>query len=358
MFKRILIANRGEIAVRVCRTAKKLGVETVAVFSEADRHAQHVKAADIAVCVGGTASADSYLRTDRVLAAAKATGAEAIHPGYGFLSENAAFADAVRDAGLTFIGPPAQAMLDMGAKDASKRLMEAAGVPLLPGYHGVAQDDETLQRESLACGLGDGKPVLLKAVMGGGGKGMRVVPTIDDLQAAIDGARREALASFGDDRLLVERYLPSARHIEVQVFCDKHGNAVYLFERDCSVQRRHQKVLEEAPAPGVSDALRRELGEAAVRAALAVGYEGAGTVEFIADAADASQFFFMEMNTRLQVHRRAVPYPQPLSLAQTAARPLVLIFCTTKTDHIHLTAACHLHLTVCVCVCVCVCMCI
>ena len=301
MFRRILVANRGEIACRVINSARKLGVECVAVFSEADRHAQHVKMADHAVCVGGTASAESYLRADRVLAAAHQTGAQAIHPGYGFLSENAEFADAVREAGLTFIGPPAQSMREMGSKDAAKRLMEAAGVPLLPGYHGTAQDWETLEREARACGLDEGKPVLLKAVLGGGGKGMRIVPTLDELKAAIEGARREALASFGDDRLLIERYLPSARHIEVQVFCDRHGGAVHLFERDCSVQRRHQKVLEEAPAPGVDDALRSQLGEAAVKAARAVGYEGAGTVEFIADAADASQFFFMEMNTRLQV---------------------------------------------------------
>jgi len=301
MFKRILIANRGEIACRVTRTAQRLGVQCVAVYSEADRYAQHVRLADMAVCVGGTASSDSYLRTDRVLEAALSTGAQAIHPGYGFLSENAEFADAVRSAGLTFIGPPAQSMRDMGAKDASKRLMEAAGVPLLPGYHGIEQDYETLERESLACGLATGHPVLLKAVMGGGGKGMRVVGSLDELRAAVDGAKREAISSFGDDRLLVERYLPSARHIEVQVFCDQHGEGVYLYERDCSIQRRHQKVLEEAPAPGVDPALRESLGKAAVRAAQAVDYEGAGTVEFIADAADPTNFFFMEMNTRLQV---------------------------------------------------------
>ena len=301
MFKRILIANRGEIAVRVARTARRMGVESVAIFSDADRHSQHVKMADLAVHVGGAASADSYLRGERVIEAALSSGAQAIHPGFGFLSENAAFADAVRDAGLTFIGPPAQSMREMGSKDAAKRLMEAAGVPLLPGYHGVDQAWETLEKESLACGLADGKPVLLKAVLGGGGKGMRVVPSLSELKDAVDSARREATASFGDDRLLVERYLPSARHIEVQVFCDQHGGAVHLFERDCSLQRRHQKVLEEAPAPGVDTSLRTELGEAAVRAALAVGYEGAGTVEFIADASDPTNFFFMEMNTRLQV---------------------------------------------------------
>ena len=300
MFSRILVANRGEIACRVMRTARRMGIETVAVFSNPDRDSMHVKMADAAVGLGGTTSADSYLRYDRVLEAAKATGAEAIHPGYGFLSENAEFADAVKDAGLAFIGPPAQSMRDMGSKDAAKRLMEEAGVPLLPGYHGTAQDWETLERESHVR-QAKGKPVLLKAVLGGGGKGMRIVNTADELRDAIDSARREALASFSDDRLLVERYLPSARHIEVQVFCDKHGGAVYLFERDCSVQRRHQKVIEEAPAPGISPELRKALGEAAVRAARKVNYEGAGTVEFIADASDASQFYFMEMNTRLQV---------------------------------------------------------
>jgi len=312
------------------RTAKRLGVETVAVFSEADTHAQHVRLADAAVCVGGVASADSYLRYDRVLEAARSTGAEAIHPGYGFLSENAAFADAVREAGLTFIGPPAQSMRDMGAKDASKRLMEEAGVPLLPGYHGLDQDWETLEREALACGLSDSRPVMLKAVLGGGGKGMRVVNSHEELREAYDGAKREALASFGDDRLLVERYLPSARHIEVQVFCDQHGGAVYLFERDCSVQRRHQKVLEEAPAPGVDAALRKQLGEAAVRAALKVGYEGAGTVEFIADATDPSQFFFMEMNTRLQVEHPVTEMVTGVDLVEwqlrvAAGEPLPLI---------------------------------
>ena len=301
MFKKILVANRGEIAIRVARTAKRMGVECTAVFSEADRGALHTRLADEAWCIGPAASSESYLRGDRLLEAAAASGAQAIHPGYGFLSENAAFADAVKDAGLTFIGPPGSSMRAMGAKDGAKRLMEEAGVPLLPGYHGEDQSWETLQRESDKCGLAEGLPVLLKAVLGGGGKGMRIVERREDLAEAIEGARREAMNSFSDDRLLVERYLPSARHIEVQVFCDTHGGAVHLFERDCSVQRRHQKVIEEAPAPGVSEALRKELGDAAVRAAKAVGYEGAGTVEFIADAADPSRFYFMEMNTRLQV---------------------------------------------------------
>jgi len=320
MFRRILIANRGEIACRVMRTAQRLGVSCVAVFSEADRLCQHVRLADAAVCVGGTASKDSYLRIDRVIDAALSTGAEAIHPGYGFLSENAAFADAVRAAGLTFIGPSGQAMRDMGAKDASKRLMEAAGVPLLPGYHGIDQEFATLEAEALKCGLADGKPVLFKAVLGGGGKGMRIVCSRAELAGAIESARREALSSFGDDRLLVERYLSSARHIEVQVFCDQHGGAVHLFERDCSVQRRHQKVLEEAPAPGVDAKLRHQLGQAAVRAALAVNYEGAGTVEFIADAEDPTNFFFMEMNTRLQVEHPVTEMVSGIDLVEWQLR--------------------------------------
>ena len=313
MFKKILIANRGEIACRIVRTANRLGVECVAIFSEADRNAMHVRMAQEAHCVGSAASADSYLRVERVLDAAQKSGAQAIHPGYGFLSENAAFAEAVRAAGLSFIGPSAQAMRDMGGKDASKRLMEAAGVPLLPGYHGEDQSLETLRVESEKCGLGEGQPVLLKAVLGGGGKGMRIVERREDLEEAIEGARREARASFGDERLLVERYLPRARHIEVQVFCDQLGGAVSLFERDCSVQRRHQKVLEESPAPGVDAALRQQLGEAAVRAARAVDYEGAGTVEFIADAADPSRFYFMEMNTRLQAAQPPCTHLPPCS---------------------------------------------
>jgi len=276
MFRRILVANRGEIACRVIQTARRLGVETVAVYSEADARAMHVRMADAAYCIGSAASSDSYLRGERVLQVAADSGAEAIHPGYGFLSENADFADAVAAAGLSFIGPPGSSMRAMGSKDAAKRLMEAAGVPLLPGYHGEDQAYETLSAEADKCGLADGHPVLLKAVLGGGGKGMRIVRSQGELLAAIESAQREAAASFGDARLLVERYLDSARHIEVQVFCDSLGGAVHLFERDCSVQRRHQKVLEEAPAPGVSPELRESLGAAAVRAARAVGYVGAG----------------------------------------------------------------------------------
>ena len=326
MLRKVLVANRGEIAIRVMRTAKRMGIDTCAVYSEADRFAAHVRAADEAWCIGPAPTAESYLKSERLLEAAATSGADAIHPGYGFLSENAAFADAVQAAGLSFVGPPASAMRAMGSKDSAKRLMEAADVPLLPGYHGEDQSWETLQRESDACGLADGKPVLLKAVLGGGGKGMRIVNSRAELEAAVEGARREARSSFGDDRLLVERYLPRARHIEVQVFCDSHGGAVHLFERDCSVQRRHQKVLEEAPAPGVDAALREALGAAAVRAAKAVGYLGAGTVEFIADAADPSLFYFMEMNTRLQapdarrcaVDARCAPEPE-----RARARPRV-----------------------------------
>jgi len=320
MFRRILVANRGEIACRVIQTARRLGVETVAVYSEADARAMHVRMADAAYCIGSAASSDSYLRGERVLQVAADSGAEAIHPGYGFLSENADFADAVAAAGLSFIGPPGSSMRAMGSKDAAKRLMEAAGVPLLPGYHGEDQAYETLSAEADKCGLADGHPVLLKAVLGGGGKGMRIVRSQGELLAAIESAQREAAASFGDARLLVERYLDSARHIEVQVFCDSLGGAVHLFERDCSVQRRHQKVLEEAPAPGVSPELRESLGAAAVRAARAVDYVGAGTVEFIADASAPDHFYFMEMNTRLQVEHPVTEMITGLDLVEWQLR--------------------------------------
>ena len=299
MFKKILIANRGEIACRIMRTANRMGVECVAVFSEADRNAMHVRMAQEAICVGSAASADSYLRVDRVLDAAQKSGAQAIHPGYGFLSENAAFADAVRVAGLSFIGPPAQAMRDMGAKDASKRLMEEAEVPLLPGYHGVDQSLETLRLESEKCGLGEGQPVLLKAVLGGGGKGMRIVERREDLEEAIEGARREARASFGDERLLVERYLPRARHIEVQVLAGADGEAIHLFERDCSVQLRHQKVIEVAPAPALSPALRDKLHADALKVVRAARYQNAGTVEFLVSP-ESGEYYFIECNPRIQ----------------------------------------------------------
>ncbi|MEX0960634.1 MAG: acetyl/propionyl/methylcrotonyl-CoA carboxylase subunit alpha [Burkholderiales bacterium] len=295
MFEKILIANRGEIACRVARTARRMGIRTVAVYSEADAGALHVEACDEAWQVGPAAARDSYLRVERILEVARASGAQAIHPGYGFLSENAGFAHACDKAGVVFIGPPATAIEAMGSKSAAKTLMEKAGVPLVPGYHGERQDPGTLGKEARRIGF----PVLIKASAGGGGKGMRVVASADEFADALAGAKREAESSFGDDRVLIEKYLERPRHIEVQVFADAHGNCVHLFERDCSVQRRHQKVLEEAPAPGMSEARRREMGEAAISAAKAVGYVGAGTVEFIAEA--DGRFYFMEMNTRLQV---------------------------------------------------------
>ncbi len=295
MFNKILIANRGEIACRVAATCRRLGIRTVAVYSDADADARHVAFCDEAVHIGGSAARDSYLRADHIIEMAKETGAQAIHPGYGFLSENEAFAEACAAAGLVFIGPPASAIHAMGSKSAAKQLMEKAAVPLVPGYHGEDQGPALLRREADRIGY----PVLLKASAGGGGKGMRVVESGDGFEAALASVKREASASFGDDKVLVEKYLTRPRHIEIQVFADTHGNCVYLFERDCSVQRRHQKVLEEAPAPGMTEERRRAMGEAAVAAAKAVGYVGAGTVEFIANQ-DGS-FYFMEMNTRLQV---------------------------------------------------------
>ena len=302
MFKKILIANRGEIACRVAATARRLGIQTVAVYSDADAGAKHVQACDQAVHVGGSAPKDSYLRWERILQAAKDTGAEAVHPGYGFLSENEDFAKACAAAGLVFIGPPAAAILAMGLKAESKRLMEKAGVPLVPGYHGADQAPALLQREADRIGY----PVLIKASAGGGGKGMRVVEKSEDFAAALASCQREAINSFGSDAVLIEKYVQRPRHIEIQVFGDTQGNCVYLFERDCSVQRRHQKVLEEAPAPGMTEALRAQMGAAAVAAAKAVHYVGAGTVEFIVeqtayDQPESMRFYFMEMNTRLQV---------------------------------------------------------
>src|SRR5574343_636164 len=296
MFKKILIANRGEIACRVAATAKRMGVKTVAVYSDADARAKHVAVCDEAVHIGASSPQESYLRWERIIEAAKATGAQAIHPGYGFLSENEDFAQACTAAGLVFIGPPASAINAMGLKAESKRLMEQAQVPLVPGYHGADQDPALLQREADRIGY----PVLIKASAGGGGKGMRAVDKSEDFAAALESCKREAINSFGDDAVLVEKYVQRPRHIEIQVFGDTHGNCVYLFERDCSVQRRHQKVLEEAPAPHLPADTRRAMGEAAVAAARAVGYVGAGTVEFIMDV-NSGQFYFMEMNTRLQV---------------------------------------------------------
>jgi 3-methylcrotonyl-CoA carboxylase alpha subunit len=299
MFNKILIANRGEIACRVAATARRMAIKTVAVYSDADASAKHVAACDEAVHIGGSSPKDSYLRWERILEAAKATGAQAVHPGYGFLSENEEFAQACADAGLVFIGPPPSAIKAMGLKAESKQLMEKAGVPLVPGYHGSDQDPALLKREADDIGY----PVLIKASAGGGGKGMRAVDRAADFDAALASCKREAINSFGDDAVLIEKYVQRPRHIEIQVFGDTLGNYVYLFERDCSVQRRHQKVLEEAPAPGMTPALRAQMGEAAVAAASAVNYVGAGTVEFIVEQREdgSMQFFFMEMNTRLQV---------------------------------------------------------
>jgi len=313
MFNKILIANRGEIACRVAATCRRLGVKSVAVYSDADANAKHVAACDEAVHIGEAAAAQSYLRIERIIEAARATGAQAIHPGYGFLSENEDFAHACETAGIAFIGPPVEAIAAMGSKAAAKALMHAAAVPLVPGYHGDDQDAALLQREADAMGY----PVLLKASAGGGGKGMRVVERSEDFAAALASCKREAASSFGNDRVLIEKYLLRPRHVEVQVFGDRHGNTVYLFDRDCSVQRRHQKVLEEAPAPGLPDGVRRSMGEAAVAAAQAVGYVGAGTVEFIMTG-DA--FYFMEMNTRLQVEHPVTEMVTGLDLVEWQLR--------------------------------------
>ncbi|EAA14349.4 AGAP010228-PA, partial [Anopheles gambiae str. PEST] len=293
---KLLIANRGEIACRVMRTANRLGIRTVAVFSDADEKSLHVKLANEAYNIGPAASQQSYLRGDKILAVAKKAGCQAIHPGYGFLSENVEFAELCQQEQVTFIGPPASAIRDMGIKSTSKHIMSAAGVPIINGYHGEDQSDEKLMQEAKKIGF----PLMIKAVRGGGGKGMRIAETEADFMPMLQSARTESEKAFGDSAMLLERYVRSPRHVEVQVFADHYGNAVYLYERDCSVQRRHQKIIEEAPAPGLSEELRKQLGEAAVRAAKAVNYVGAGTVEFILDKEDLS-FHFMEMNTRLQV---------------------------------------------------------
>ncbi|MBB3213611.1 3-methylcrotonyl-CoA carboxylase alpha subunit [Herbaspirillum sp. Sphag1AN] len=322
MFEKILIANRGEIACRVAATARRMGIKTVAVYSEADAGAKHVTACDEAILIGPAAARESYLQAEKIIAVALATGAQAIHPGYGFLSENASFAQACADAGLIFIGPPASAITAMGSKSAAKALMAQAGVPLVPGYHGDNQDAELLQQEANRIGY----PVLLKASAGGGGKGMRIVEHADDFKAALASCKREASNSFGDDKVLVEKYLTRPRHVEIQVFADQQGNTVHLFERDCSVQRRHQKVLEEAPAPGLGASRRQAMGEAAVAAARAVGYVGAGTVEFIVDcsaddgSADRGDFYFMEMNTRLQVEHPVTEMITGLDLVEWQLR--------------------------------------
>ena len=314
MIKKLLIANRGEIACRIMRTGNRLGIATVAVYSEPDANALHVRTADEARLIGPASAVESYLNIDAVLSAAKATGADAVHPGYGFLAENADFADAVHAAGLIFVGPPAKAIRDMGAKDNAKALMAKANVPIIPGYYGANQSLEILTKEAADVGY----PVLLKAALGGGGKGMRIVHSETSLSAAIDSVKREATSSFGDDRLLIERYLTQTRHIEVQIFADTHGNAVHLFERDCSLQRRHQKVVEEAPAPGMTTELREQMGAAAITAATAVAYEGAGTVEFL--LAPDNSFYFMEMNTRLQVEHPVSEYITGLDFVEWQIR--------------------------------------
>jgi 3-methylcrotonyl-CoA carboxylase alpha subunit len=310
MFKSVLIANRGEIACRIARTARRLGLRTVAVYSEADRGALHVRLADEAVCIGPAAARESYLNGERILAVAREKGCAAIHPGYGFLSENAGFARACHDAGIVFVGPPPDAIDRMGSKSEARRLMAAAGVPVLPGYDDADQSDAALRNAAGHLGF----PLLIKPTAGGGGKGMRIVRAPDQLVEALASARREAAKAFSDDRLLLERF----RHIELQVFADTHGQCIHLFERDCSVQRRHQKVLEEAPAPGMSVQRRRQMGSAAVAAARAVNYVGAGTVEFIQDS--SGEFFFMEMNTRLQVEHPVTEMITGLDLVEWQLR--------------------------------------
>lgn len=318
MIQKILIANRGEIACRVARTAQRMGIACVAVYSDADKGALHTRVADEAVRIGPAAAAESYLNIPAILAAAAATGADAIHPGYGFLSENPDFVDAVAAAGLTFIGPSSEAIRAMGLKDAAKRRMEAAGVPVVPGYHGADQSPEHLA--DAADGIG--YPVMIKAVAGGGGKGMRIVDAPDAFASALASAQSEARAAFGNDAVLVEKFVAQPRHIEIQVFGDG-DRAIHLFERDCSLQRRHQKVLEEAPAPGMTEEMRAAMGAAAVRAAEAIGYKGAGTVEFIADASEglrADRFYFMEMNTRLQVEHPVTELITGLDLVELQIR--------------------------------------
>ncbi|MBV8849909.1 MAG: acetyl/propionyl/methylcrotonyl-CoA carboxylase subunit alpha [Methylobacteriaceae bacterium] len=315
MFSKILIANRGEIACRIVRTARRMGIATVTVYSDADRDAMHVAVADEAYRIGPPSARDSYLNVESIVAAAKRAGAEAIHPGYGFLSENAAFADACAAAGLVFIGPPASAIRAMGGKSEAKALMDKAGIPLVPGYHGVDQSPHILAEQAELIGY----PVLIKASAGGGGRGMKVAAQASEFASQLASAKREAASSFGDDRVLIEKYLEHPRHVEIQVFADSHANCVYLFERDCSIQRRHQKVIEEAPAPNFSPDMRERMGRAAVEAARAIGYVGAGTIEFLYDAA-AGQFYFMEMNTRLQVEHPVTEMITGLDLVEWQLR--------------------------------------
>jgi acetyl-CoA carboxylase biotin carboxylase subunit len=314
MFSKILIANRGEIAVRLLRACRELGIAGVAVYSDADRQALHVRLADDAVCIGPAPAAESYLNVERILQAARQTGAQAVHPGYGFLAENAAFAEAVQAAGLAFIGPPPDAIRRMGDKAAARARMQAAGVPVVPGYQGP-DNDPALEQEAARLGY----PVLVKAAAGGGGKGMRVVHRSEDLSEGLAAARREAQHAFGDSRLVLERYIPRAHHVEFQVLGDHHGNLVHVFERECSLQRRHQKVIEETPSPLLDEGLRVEMGAAAVAAARAVGYTNAGTVEFIVDPGTC-RFYFLEMNTRLQVEHPITELVAGLDLAQWQVR--------------------------------------
>ena len=319
MFSSLLIANRGEIACRVMRTAKRLGIKTIAVYSDADAGALHVQAADQAVHIGPSPARESYLNVEAILQAARASGAQAIHPGYGFLSENPDFAEACTQSGLIFVGPPASAIRAMGLKDAAKSLMIKAGVPVVPGYLGADQSLAVLLAEAEKIGF----PLLIKAVAGGGGKGMRRVDKLGDFAKALEGAQREAQSAFGDARVLIEKYVSAPRHIEIQVFADGHGNVVHLFERDCSLQRRHQKVIEEAPAPGMPDDMRKQMGDAAVKCAKAIGYQGAGTVEFIVDSSkglNVDSFYFMEMNTRLQVEHPVTEMITGLDLVEWQLR--------------------------------------
>jgi 3-methylcrotonyl-CoA carboxylase alpha subunit len=316
VFAKILIANRGEIACRIIRTARRMGIAAVAVYSEADRNALHVALADEAWPIGPSPACDSYLKIAPILDAAKASGAEAVHPGYGFLSENADFAAACELAGLIFVGPPVGAIRAMGSKAAAKALMTKAGVPVVPGYHGGDQDPDHLAEEARRIGF----PVLIKASAGGGGRGMRIVDAAPEFAAALDSARREAAGAFGDDRMLIEKFLERPRHVEVQVFADRHGDVVHIFDRDCSIQRRHQKVIEEAPAPGLDPERRERMGAAAVAAARAVGYVGAGTVEFVVPAGSSDAFYFIEMNTRLQVEHAVTEAVTGLDLVEWQLR--------------------------------------
>jgi 3-methylcrotonyl-CoA carboxylase alpha subunit len=315
MFRSVLIANRGEIACRIARTAKRLGLRTIAVYSAADAHALHVRSCDEAYCIGPASARDSYLAIERIVDVAKKVGAACVHPGYGFLSENADFVDACNHAGIAFVGPPAAAMRAMGVKDRAKTLMEKAGVPVVPGYHGERQDAKFLKEKAYEIGY----PVLIKPAAGGGGRGLRRVDKHAEFEAALEGAIREAQSAFGSSRVLLEKYVAAPRHIEIQVFADSHGNVIHLGERDCSLQRRHQKVIEEAPAPGMTPELRAQMGLAAVEAARAVGYVGAGTVEFIADGTKglrADAFWFIEMNTRLQVEHPVTEAVTALDLVE------------------------------------------